>query len=570
MKFLNKLYILLVFVIGMSACSDLVELDEYLVNPNAVTAENAGLDFVFANIQLTFNNVVSNTVFATRGLVRHSDLGAFTYQNAVGEATGNGLWFNAYSTLFPDIDVLLDLAAANGFDVHAGAAKIMKAYTMMALVDMFGDVPYSEAGQGTDVISPSIDSGASVYAAAEALLDEAIAQLAGTSAAGPSNDLFYGGDKAKWITLGNTLKLRLYNNTRLTDSSAGSKIAALVSAGDLIDEASEDFQFNYGNNRVNPNSRHPFYNNSYEATDGTYMNNYFMWAMCCEKAIADPRTRMYFFRQVDDSNGQDLEVYSCHLSDLPGDLYPDHYEAIDPNLPYCVASPDGYYGRDHGNGSGIPPDGFIRTVFGLYPAGGQWDGSLYGSTQNLGEDGGLGQGITPIVLSSFVYLMRAEAALTAGTGEDARALLESGIRASISKVMSFESLDAANISQVVEGRDGPVNIRDLYWPSEDDVQAYVDAVLENYDNGDPLDAVAKEFLVATFGASGEMFNFYRRTGLPSNIQPGVDAQTMIPGSEGFPRSLFYPAVFVNRNGNATQKSDLSTTVFWDNGSATLR
>ena len=76
----------------------------------------------------------------------------------------------------------------------------------------------------------------------------------------PANDLFYGGDADKWVTFGNTLKLKAALTTRLTNGSAASTINALVSAGDLIDSESEDFQFQYGTQRDNPNSRHPLYN----------------------------------------------------------------------------------------------------------------------------------------------------------------------------------------------------------------------------------------------------------------------------------------------------------------------
>ena len=35
----------------------------------------------------------------------------------------------------------------------------------------------------------------------------------------------------------------------------------------------------------------------------------------------------------------------------------------------------GYWGRDHGNDEGTPPDNFTRTASGVYPAGGSFDGS---------------------------------------------------------------------------------------------------------------------------------------------------------------------------------------------------
>ncbi|MDX1407486.1 MAG: SusD/RagB family nutrient-binding outer membrane lipoprotein, partial [Saprospiraceae bacterium] len=426
MKILNKILIVSLLAVFSAGCDDLFELD-LRDNPNAVTEDKAGVDFLYNNIQLEFRNIYNNLHFIADEPVRMIAQTNFTYLGELPATTGNGIWSNFYADLLPDVDALVNLADAKGLDVHSGTAKIMKAYAMMGMVDVFGDVPYSQAGQGTDVISPPVDAGADVYAAADALLDDAIAQLSATNAAAPAVDNYYGGNVANWITLAKTLKLRAGVTTRLVGGS--SKIGPILSDGDFIKSASQDFQFNYGNNRSNPDNRHPFYPNHYESGDGVYMCNYYMWMLCCEKGIEDPRTRFYFHRQINDSYGQAPEVYDCIFTNTPDSTAkPDHYLAVDPALPYCVASPDGYFGRDHGNGSGIPPDGQLRTNYGLFPGGGKWDNNAFVEAQELGTLGALGEGVAPIVTSYMVDFLRAEAALTASTGEDARALLESGVR----------------------------------------------------------------------------------------------------------------------------------------------
>ena len=239
------------------------------------------------------------------------------------------------------------------------------------------------------------------------MLDEAIAGLAAATTANPSNDIFYAGNKARWATLAKTLKLRLYSNTRLVDSSAGSKMAAIINAGDIIDTPAEDFQFRYGTERNNPNSRHPFYNDDYEADDGGYMSNYYMWLLTAEKGIVDPRTRFYFYRQRSFFSPATIDPndWDCVLTKTPFDPIPpgqfDHYLSIDPNLPFCVGDVNGFYGRDHGNGQGIPPDGPLRTEYGVYPAGGSFDNNSFTFTQTNGTLGALGAGISPIWLYSF-------------------------------------------------------------------------------------------------------------------------------------------------------------------------
>lgn len=572
MKLFKNIF-LLVLVWGISSC-EMTEFD-LQQDPNNVSPENASLNDLYNSVQLQFANVYSSAQTAPGAMARMYHLGSSIYLASTSPGTFNGLWNNAYANLFPDIDALLDIAEPGGFDVHAGAAKIMKAYTLMTLVDLLGDVPNSEALQGTDVISPMADEGSVVYEAAIALLDEAIAQLEGTSAAPPRTDLFYGGNVDNWIKVAKTLKLRAAVTTRLVNpNESASTINALVSEGDLISDASEDFAFQFGTERNNPNSRHPFYNSHYEIGDGDYMSNYYMWLMLDDKEdandndVIDPRVRFYFTRKVEDAANQDQTTYGCFLSNLPDQsAIPAHWVAVDPDLNYCYATSNGYIGRDHLNPEGIPPDGPIRTSYGLYPGGGEFDYDQFEDTRQRGTTGGLGGGIWPIMMSSFVDFMRAEAALTLGTNDDPRALLESGVRKSIDKVLGFRNLVPSTMALQIDIRGTIVSVEDFFVPDQDDIDAYVQVVLDAYDSAanddERLNVIIKEYYIAAWGNGLEAYNMYRRTGHPANMQPGLEAEV-----GAYPRSFFRPEVYVNRNQNAQQK-ELTDRVFWDDGSTDL-
>lgn len=567
MKLFYKFFAALLLM-GVVSCEHF-EMEELLDNPNAVAPEGAEIDFLYNNMQLSFLGIFNSTWNFGGSLSRmRATTSGFTYQNAYAPVTFDGLWGNFYANLLPDVDALLKIAAEANLDVHAGSAKIMKAYALMLMVDLFNNVPYTEALQGTDIISPSADNGQALYAEAEALLDEAIQDLTDTQAARPSVDLYYGGDPAKWATLAKTLKLRIYNTTRLVDGGAAAKINAILAEGDIIDTPEEDFQFNYGNQRTNPNSRHFMYNDAYENTDGIYLSNYFMYLLDSEKGFQDPRLRFYFYRQDTDLSDESVNIWDCVFSETPDqDQKPEHYRAIDPDLPYCIASINGYFGRDHMNGSGIPPDGDIRTVVGLYPAGGRFDDDSGEPTQNGGEDGARGEGIAPILLSSFAYFMRAEAAFTLGTDDDPRTMLEMGLRASIDKVFSFTGRQdlSYTVGQDLDGN--PISAEEAFLPDDEDIEEYITFVLDQYDaapsDEEKLNVIMKEYYIALWGNGYEAYNNYRRTGMPLRIQPTID-----PGGGSFLRTSLYPARHVNLNQNATQKGT-DEPVWWDNNPAGL-
>ena len=575
----NLKYLLLAvtLTVGITACEDVTNLD-LLDDPNQVSPDRAGAEFLYNSIQLKFSEIYMGKVANAQGnslaqadggtppnLFRFaSDLtrmtamtGGSTYENAFQPVYFNALWTDVYADMFPDIDALADIAAERGLSHHIGTAKIMKAYTMMMLVDIFAEVPYSEIGQGIAEISPKTDDGASVYAAAMTLLSEAITDLADEDAPDiGDSDNFYGGDPEDWTTLANTLMLRAAVTTRLSNGDAGAIASSVINGGDFIGAAGSDWEWTYGTQRTNPSTRHPLYVDWYESMDGDYLGNYFMWVVGEEKSIltdsvTDPRARYYFYRQetnLADEITDESNAFDCILSAVPDrDAVPSYYLDVDPNMPYCLGTSmedigqTGYFGRDHGNNSGIPPDGNLRTVFGVYPAGGLYDDSSGESVQQEGVLGATGEGIIPLMLEANVHFYRAEAALTMGTGEDAGEQLEAGIRASMDKVSGFAGSPAI---------------------ADTTVNTYVNYVMDVFDGADDagkLSIIGKEHYIALWGHPFEQYNLYRRTCAPTNMQPLLENPQ---DGANFIQSALYPTVFVTLNQDVQQKS-ITQEVFWD-------
>jgi hypothetical protein len=74
--------------------------------------------------------------------------------------------------------------------------------------DIWGDIPYAEAV--TDNTTPKFEGQMQVYSDLLALLDKAIADLAGGGAGPTGHDLVYAGSAAKWTEAAHTLKARIY------------------------------------------------------------------------------------------------------------------------------------------------------------------------------------------------------------------------------------------------------------------------------------------------------------------------------------------------------------------------
>ena len=515
-------------------------------NPNALSPEQASPDFLLNGIQEDFARNVESMGETAAQMVRIEYMFGRSYVNNYQPNSFDGIWSTAYSDMFTDINTMNPLAEESGLFYHVGMGQFMKAFMITSLVDFFGDVPYTEANQGADNFNPNVDSGELIYEAALALLDDAIINFNKSSAALPQNDFFYDGDADAWIRACNTLKMRLYMNTRV--STGGSSLAAfnaIVNSGNFINSNDEDFQFAWGTNVVQPDTRHPRYGRNYAPSGGAadYMSIDLMNYMSVNN---DPRIRYYFYRQNEVTPGQDgsdpaLETLQCSLQEPPA-----HYEGF----PFC-GLPNGYWGRDHGNNEGTPPDGFLRTTVGVYPFGGKFDDSTFDG-QLIGGGGG-GAGVTPIMLASSSWFMLAEARLATGDAAGAKAAMLEGVNLSINKVISFGPIDAsADLS---------------FAPTTIDVEAH-EALIDAAFDSDPeggWNVLGREFFTALYGHGIEGYNFYRRTNFPSNLQPNIE-----PNPGEFINSFFYPANFVNNNSSVPQKSGVTSKVFWDTDSTPVK
>ena len=551
-RFKNK--ILTVFALaGIFSACETTELD-LLNDPNSPAPDNINVDFTLNSIEFNFAEFYESASAAGSEATRleyQFDTYANNFNNTNPDVSST--WSTGYATVLRDIKALLPIAEENEFFVHAGIAKTIRAYTLMTLVDFFGDVPLSEALQGDEGLTfPGVDSASDVYSAALADLNDAIEDFGKTSISDPANDLFFDGDTDQWIKFANTLKLKYYLNTRLiTQAESATQIQNLITDDNLITDSSDNFIWQFGTADL-PQSRHQYYVNEYlAASTGDYISNYLMWTLAVEKSIDDPRLRYYVYRQVDefpsDPATLDNEI------DCWNDPRPSSYAPIDAisavPLPFCslFGRGDGYWGRDHAEADGIPPDNTKRATYGAYPAGGRFDDNdAEGISANDGLDGA---GIWPIMTDSFVYFMRAEAALYLGTSDDARTMLETAVRASITNVTSIlpNPIDFSNT------------------PSQSDIDDYVTVVLNLYDSAssdtERMNVIGKEYWISLFGNGIEAYNLYRRTGAPNNLQP-----TLL-GTGNFPRTFLYPNVVVDRNPNIQQKADLTVQTFWDNNPA---
>jgi hypothetical protein len=215
-----------------------------------------------------------------------------TYQlYSITETDTDNWWkFNHYGGAMFDLYDIIQKAEAGDMPEYAGVAKIMMAYGLMVATDMLGDVPYDEAFQGTDNLTPTYNSQEEIYARIQTLLTEGKANLAETGAGVEpgAEDMIYAGDLTRWTMFANVLSARAY--LHLGKRDAGNYSLALTALGtegvESFGSSADDAIFLFG---VDETQAAPYYQFNSQRGDIAYVG----FLHDTMATMGDPRAAVY-------------------------------------------------------------------------------------------------------------------------------------------------------------------------------------------------------------------------------------------------------------------------------------
>ncbi len=151
-------------------------------------------------------------------------------------------WSDLYENVLVELKTINAEAVANGYNHYLGIAKILEAYTIMIMTDVWGDIPYTEANLGSENFNPVFDDQATViYPAVKTLIDEAVVlfgDVSGDIVPG-GEDLIYGGKLASWEKAANAILARYHLHL-------GEYEQALAAAQKSFTSSADDMSYTYG------------------------------------------------------------------------------------------------------------------------------------------------------------------------------------------------------------------------------------------------------------------------------------------------------------------------------------
>jgi hypothetical protein len=144
------------------------------------------------------------------------------------------------------VQAAIDIVHEKKLKNYEGIFTIFKSLLWSVATDIYGDVYYTEGLHGQDgILFPKFDEQKSIYPALIQDLKNAAQLLAeGVDPIDKTYDLFYAGDKTKWIKFANSLRLRLLMRVSAKISTAPADIAA-VAALPLMTDTPDNASINY-------------------------------------------------------------------------------------------------------------------------------------------------------------------------------------------------------------------------------------------------------------------------------------------------------------------------------------
>jgi len=554
-KYLIYFFTTLTIAVGTgSGCKKFLDVNK---NVNSPTPSSVQLSMVLSACErnISGNLALGTGLGNTYGVYMHQLTGRVA---ADRYGAGSSGWEGLYGAI-SNLNVIIKRGPEENRFVYAGIAKILKAYTFSILVDVYGDVPFSEFDKFEEGITqPKFDKGSDIYPQLFKMLDEGIADINNTTpnASVPAaDDYIYKGNKANWIKAANTIKLKLYTQVRLVQDVKTQVQALLAAPTTLINSEAESFMLPYGPISTT-DDRHPAFGD-YNATQrGGQLFSPWLYEIMKGRNPniltnnPDPRVPYYIYNQKSPLGGSNPTPENCT-------------EYRDGGFITILFGSNGNC-RDGSNSQ-------TYSLLGIYPAGGRFNDSAAKSVNSIGAQNA-GTGARPHEFITYADRLYLEAELIhAG-------LAPGNAETVFSKAMdaSFAHVDNVIANFVKPGTAGAAQTVPAIATLAS-TTAYKLAVLVEYEAGNSakqLELIMTQKWINRIENQVDNYTDYRRTKYPVLFAPAPEGTvTSVTGPDGkvtpvsndrkYPWSLPFSTNEIALNSNAPpQKVPESYKVFW--------
>jgi hypothetical protein len=218
---------MMVMFLLATGCEEYLDINEDPNNPTSAPLSGLMVNSTLETGQNVYD-VGSITSFYVQYLASPNEASSTDIHD---EVSYSGTWANLYNIMTDLSDLEIQAEEQEATD-YLGVAKILKAINLGMTVDLWGNVPYSQAFFA-QTLTPSYDDAEALYDEIFTLLDDGIAALEqGNSSVELGNDdFFFAGDTDAWIRTANALRARYLLHLSETNAYDPQAVLAAIDQG---------------------------------------------------------------------------------------------------------------------------------------------------------------------------------------------------------------------------------------------------------------------------------------------------------------------------------------------------
>ncbi|WDF68371.1 SusD/RagB family nutrient-binding outer membrane lipoprotein [Sphingobacterium oryzagri] len=513
------LYILAACGFGLSSCSDFGDMN---VNPEAIGQDGMDYKLVFTNVQQyaygteyeAWRNgliYISTMIQHTASVQSYWNGDKYTYSAGYNSA----FWDRMYPNGIRDVvDVMQNWKDDQSMQAEYQMARILRVVLFHRMTDLYGDVPYTEAGLGFYETAgyPKYDTQESIYLDMLNELNEAAISLDGATSSIGDADLIYQGNVQSWRKFAYSLMLRLGMRLSKVDAETARAWVNTAVAGGLFTSNEESALIEHPNAVTANNSAEPFGKVYVHEDPNAY------------------RMSESFINRLRSTNDPRLRFLATVVADPTIKVDADNWSRGDTAVAKQIGMPNGYDETTNG------PTNI--TNYPLYP------GSM--NNYSVVNRYTYGRIDAPTFLVTFAenQLLLAEAAFRGWIGGTAKSYYDAGVTAAMKQFTQF----------------GITGISDA------EIQAYLAA--NPYNESTALQQINTQYYINSFTDEYESFANWRRSGFPV-LTPvnyiGNATNGTIPRRFTYPteESTVNPTHYQEAVGRLSNGDRMTSRVWWD-------